>query len=145
MKKVILNKCYGGFSVSEEAYKLYAKKKGLKLYMYEADYSTRPIKYNKVKKSSTLFTLYRIKDFGKSFTRDIIRDDCDDFDKCGLRLDERYREDETLIEVVEELGEKANSVCSKLVIVEIPDEVAKDYVVDVYDGIETLHQRVEVW
>ena len=37
MKKVILNKCYGGFDVSKEAYELYAKKKGLTLYQYESE------------------------------------------------------------------------------------------------------------
>lgn len=140
MKKVILNKCYGGFDVSEEAYKLYAKKKGLKLYMYEADFSQRPIKYTKVKKSSNIFTQYFTKDFGDSFVGISI---CGD--EYFLNLNDEHREDETLIEVVEELGNKASGKMGELVVVEIPDEVAKDYVIDDYDGIETLHQRVEVW
>lgn len=38
MKKVILNKCFGGFDVSKEAYMLYAKKKGLTLYLYESEF-----------------------------------------------------------------------------------------------------------
>ena len=29
--KIILNKCYGGFGVSSEAYKLYAEKKGIEI------------------------------------------------------------------------------------------------------------------
>lgn len=37
--KIILNKCYGGFDVSKEAYMLYAKKKGLSLYQYVCDFT----------------------------------------------------------------------------------------------------------
>ena len=35
MKKVILNKCYGGFDVSLKGYQLYAKKKGIDLFVYK--------------------------------------------------------------------------------------------------------------
>lgn len=34
MKKVILNKCFGGFGLSKEAYELYAKKKGISVFHY---------------------------------------------------------------------------------------------------------------
>ena len=50
-----------------------------------------------------------------------------------------------LVEVVEELGEDANNRFSELHVVEIPDDVAEDYVIDDYDGIETLHKRTEEW
>ena len=48
-----------------------------------------------------------------------------------------------MIEVVEELGEKASGRYGHLVVVEIPDGM--DYVIDDYDGIETLHENVKVW
>ena len=35
MKKIILNKCYGGFGVSDKVYEEYAKEKGFKLFRYE--------------------------------------------------------------------------------------------------------------
>ena len=95
-KKVILNKCYGGFEVSKRGKELYAKKKGLN-----------------EKESEKLW------------------------------LNESYREDPTLIEVVEELGAKANGDFGKLKIVEIPYDL--DYVIDEYDGFETLHQKVQEW
>lgn len=46
-------------------------------------------------------------------------------------------------ECVEELGEKANGKYSRLEVVEIPDGL--DYVIDDYDGIETLHENVRCW
>ena len=35
--KVILNKCYGGFGVSQKAYELYAKKKGIEIFVYKLE------------------------------------------------------------------------------------------------------------
>lgn len=141
MRKVILNKCYGGFDVSEKAYQLYAKKKGLKLYKYEYDfdnYLSKKIKLKKTESISSLGRVYLTKDFGEK--PELLNED---FDKYSLYLMDEHREDATLIEVVEELGEEASGMCGNLVVVEIPDDL--DYVIDEYDGIETLHERVQEW
>lgn len=135
MKKVILNKCFGGFKPSTKAYELYAKKKGLELYIYEIHIDNKKVNYHKVDDSDSMFTVYLTKDYG-----DVV-DSINNKDK--LYLDDGHREDETLIEVVEELGPDASSYASLLKIVEIPDDL--DYVIDNYDGIETLHQRVQEW
>ena len=60
-----------------------------------------------------------------------------------MELCSNHREDPVLIEVVEELGDRANSPFSKLVVVDIPDGM--EYEIDDYDGVETLHQKVEKW
>ena len=129
--KVILNKCYGGFGVSDAAYELYAQKKGIKLYRYVSDGRT-------LRKSSEdgLLSYWLKKDHGTFPERDLNWDDV-------LSLDERYREDPTLVEAVEELGSAANGIYARLVVVDIPDGM--DYVIDEYDGIETLHEKVKVW
>ena len=47
-------------------------------------------------------------------------------------------------EIVEELGEEASGYAGTLKVVEIPDELANgNYMIDEYDGIETLHAKVE--
>ena len=130
--KIILNKCYGGFGVSDEAYELYAEKKGLTLYRYYNDYENK-----QMHKGSGLITYYFTKDFGDSIENDKI-----DW-KTNLYLNCGYRDDPILIEVVEELGGKANGRFSDLVVVDIPDNM--DYVIDDYDGVETLHERVREW
>lgn len=135
MKKVILNKCFGGFTPSRKAYELYAKKKGLELYLYELHINNQKTSYHKVNKSDSIFTMYLTKDYGN------VVDSINNKDR--LYLDDSHREDATLIEVVEELGYEASSNTSLLKIVEIPDDL--DYVIDDYDGIETLHQRVQEW
>lgn len=130
--KIILNKCYGGFDVSDRAYELYAEKKGISLYRYWDDY-----KNEKMYKGSGLVTYYFTKDFGDSVEKDKI-----DW-SAYLYLDNGHRDDPTLVEVVEELGKKASGSYGNLVVVEIPDGM--DYVIDDYDGIETLHENVRVW
>ena len=56
------------------------------------------------------------------------------YNGTGLRNQIYYniRNDPILIRVVEELGEMAGGVCSKLVIVEIPDDV--EWTIEEYDG-----------
>ena len=138
MKKVILNKCYGGFDVSKEAYMLYAKKKGLTLYLYESNFVDRKFIYKKVNNADSIFRHYFTKDMG-----DNVEISNEDYDKYCLYLRDEHREDPVLIEVVEELGEKASGRFGNLQVVEIPDDL--DYVIDEYDGIETLHQKVQEW
>lgn len=138
MKKVILNKCYGGFGVSKLGYELYAKKKGLQLFCYEFDTNALKNHIYKYAKNDCLFTHYFTKDFGNN-----VQISNENYEKYSLYLREEHREDPILIEVIEELGDKANGRFANLKVVEIPDDL--NYVIDDYDGIETLHQDVETW
>ena len=132
--KVILNKCYGGFGVSEEGYRLYAEKKGFKVYFYER-WGTR--RYRRVESVEGNLGWCFMKDFGPAPEEKDL-----DWD-AHLYLDSDYRCDPTLIEVVEELGKKANGPFAELRVVDIPDGM--EFVIDEYDGVETLHEKVRVW
>ena len=133
--KVILNKCFGGFGLSYEAYKLYAKKKGLELFAYELGPN---LTYRRANAKESFLVTYTTRDCGDNpkFTDETEWKDV-------LYLSSEHREDPVLIEVVEELGDEANTTFSNLRIVDIPDGM--DYVIDEYDGIETLHARVKEW
>ena len=130
--KVILNKCFGGFDVSNEAYMLYAKKKGLELYRYASDFVNFKKCIYKKTNDETLFKNYFIKDMG-----DNIEISSEDYEKYNLYLDDGYRQDPILIEVVEELGKKASGRFGELEVVEIPDNCY--YKIDEYDGVETIY------
>ena len=130
--KIILNKCYGGFDVSKEAYMLYAKKKKLELYQYAIDFAnSKKIIYKKTN-DETIFKNYFIKDMGAT-----LKISNEDYKKYSLYLDNEHRRDPILIEVVEELGDKASGMFGKLEVVEIPDNCY--YKIDEYDGIETIY------
>lgn len=112
--KIVINKCYGGFGLSEEAVLLYAKKKGLNL-IVERD---KGLKINH-------YYLNEKKDGNYFSERDI------------------QRNDTILIEVVNELGEKADGFCSELKIVEIPDDV--EWIIEEYDGKEWVAEDHRRW
>lgn len=91
--KIVINSCYGGFSLSEEAIELYLTKKGLEFSKEKSEFFSL-VGYN-----------YIVKDQEHWYDRDI------------------ERNDSVLVEVVEVLGEKANGRCADLKVVEIPDGV----------------------
>lgn len=93
MTKIVINKCHGGFGLSEKAMLRYAELAGFKLVIGE---------------KNSLATMYykdEIKDENHFWDGDINRDD------------------PLLVQVVEELGEEANDRFSELKVVEIPDDV----------------------
>ena len=130
--KIILNKCFGGFDASKEAYMLYAKKKGLELYQYESNFVDFEKCIYKKTNDETLLNHYFIKDMG-----DNIEISNEDYKKYNLYLDEEHRQDPILIEVIEELGDKASGRFGRLEVVEIPDNCY--YKIDEYDGIESIY------
>lgn len=133
--KVVINTCYGGFSLSEKAVMRYAELKGLTLYP----------------ERSPLYTTYWLVPEGE-------REDQANFyawspeeqQASNLRyaqqvLSEREipRDDRALVQVVEELGAEANGLCAALTIVEIPDGVA--WQIEEYDGYEHVAEKHRIW
>lgn len=137
-KKIVVNRCYGGFGLSEAAMKLYAAKKGIELFpscsdgMWEwwtvppgkrdplcdqKDFHSWPME--KRQQSNKAVGDSRIFDF------DIPRDDA------------------ALVAVVEELGHEANGETAKLEVVEIPDDV--EWVISDYDGMEKVEEAHRSW
>jgi hypothetical protein len=91
--KVVMNSCYGGFSLSEQGKDLYLNKKGLKFSKEKSQYFSL-VGYD-----------YHVEGNEYWYERDI------------------ERNDPVLVEVVEELGEKSFGSCAELRVVEIPDGV----------------------
>lgn len=120
MTKIVYNACFGGFGLSEAAMRLYAEKKGLDFYVW------RSPEYN-----SDLFKQY--------FTADpsgMTKIDNEFYAKHSLYDDDLDRTDPVLVEVVEELGDKANGMCAKLRIAELSKGTL--YRIEEYDGLETV-------
>jgi hypothetical protein len=92
--KVVINSDFGGFSLSDEAVREYAKQKGIPL-VEEKDEKWNDITFyvNSVSEEN----YFSARDF--------------------------ERNDEVLVKVVEKLGNKANGFCATLKVVEIPEGV----------------------
>jgi hypothetical protein len=120
MTKIVINTCYGGFGLSEDGMRLYAQKKGLPFYVWR-----------KPKYKSDMFKQYFTADPSVMATID------DDFwRKHSLYDHDIERTDPALVEVVEELGNKANGMYAKLNIVELPSGTL--YRITDYDGYEHI-------
>lgn len=141
--EVILNKSYGGFHVSEEGYDLYFKKMGVPVFRYGHDYNKCSyIKLHSEKETEKFLAIFHFaKDLGESFSPD-------DFfvnKSYYISLNENDRFNPTLIQVVKELGTKANTLYSNLQVVEVPGNNPDDYVIDECDGFETMHLKVPIY
>lgn len=128
--KIVLNKSFGGFCVSKEGYELYAKKLNKEIYVYRYYGNNLYKKANEI--DGFCFTMCFTKDFGE-----VAKISDEDYEKYHIFLDREHRQDEILIEVVEELKDKASGRYGDLRIVEIPDNYF--YKIDEYDGMETLY------
>lgn len=138
--KIVLNGCYGGFSLSYEAMVLYWYARGKNLYFYK-DISVYD-DYSKIHKYERI-SLADIQQSRNTWTGYIY---CTTEDQ-GALLDhfpehvvngrDIDRTDPILISVVETMGSKAASGrYAKLYIEEIPD--GTQYKIDEYDGMEGL-------
>lgn len=141
--KVVINAKHGGFGLSNEAIKLYAKKEGIPLYGYvedfEAEYKPsgeRPLLREGIDKKKDWLVYWVMNDLGDSPTHEELNN-ADEFDKP------ESRSDPVLISIIEELGKRADGDHAKLKIVEIPDDV--DYVIEEYDGMEWISEAHRTW
>lgn len=131
--KIVINTCYGGFSISFVGLKRYYEIKfpEKKLYLYKRDFSTNT--YTKVSECEydVFYTDIFDKDFGSTFKGNDIDDDV--FNDHFVSMRNFKRTDPILVQVVEELGDKANGECAELTVAEFS---GNKYRVCEYDGME---------
>ena len=116
VQKVVKNACFGGFGVSEKA--------------------VRRMREMGCEEAENLVLAGEEFPNGETWDGGI----------SGNSVGNEYsmpRDDEHLVKVVEELGSDANGKHAKLRVVELPDGV--DWVIDEYDGRETVRQKHSTW
>jgi len=116
--KVVINKCFGGFGLSNEAYE-WLISKGVPVYDY-VQYQERNGRFvYKSDKDFKLFANYWDNYFAYN------------------------RADPLLVEVVQTLKKAASSSCAELVIIEVPNDV--DWEIAEYDGMEHIAEKHRTW
>ena len=141
--KIVINRTYGGFSLSPLAIKEYLKLKGKEAYFYDMQFQGKEAIYTKIDNftGKELFLNCFTKDFGSRFKdKDMTESEYEIYHFSGNDIS---RTDEDLIKIIEQLQEKANTICSKLKIVEIPDDV--DWEIEEYDGLEWVSEKHRTW
>lgn len=127
MTKIVYNACYGGFGLSHEAVMRYAELKGIKLYS-EQQYSTYCYYRIPVEEYNRIRAVEQAKPVGPGRFKE---SNAAYFSPTSIE-----RTDPILVQVVEELGERANGDYAKLMIEEVPAGTL--YRIDEYDGYESV-------
>lgn len=141
-QEIVINRQFGGFSLSLKAIKRYAELSGFKIYIYKSvgDYSKNEhervdnpeeeIENNRIK-----LYYYLKKDLGKS-VGELGNDGW--FSESDIK-----RDDEILVQIVKELGKEVNGEHAELRVVKIPSGV--EWEIEDYDGMETIAEKHREW
>ena len=126
MTKVVYNACYGGFSLSKEACQRYWDIIGQQVWIEDSQWG---------------FTVWLIPPEERIEKKEWSSRTMDELIAYHLEYSKQTwynrnvdRHDPVLVQVVEELGDKANGECAKLSI----EEVYGPYRIDEYDGYESV-------
>lgn len=143
--KLVINKCYGGFSLSPAGLMDYYARKGKKVFFYDHKRGPRGgmdmdtyVRIDEPEKHDSLYFMSFDRDLGDEFTR---KDFPEDGSYLGARPDQR--DDPDLVATVEALGGKADGNCAKLAVIEIPDDIKWE--LEEYDGIEWVSEVHRTW
>lgn len=150
--KLVINTCYGGFSLSPKAVARLAELRGQKAYFFMGGLGDRPrVEVPCAEAMGMFWSAYNTPTPAEepspaewcsmSQEERIAFNQRQDTERITPRPDDRA--DPLLVQVVEELGVEANGSCAELRVIEIPDGV--DYEIDDYDGVETIHEKHRVW
>lgn len=152
--KVVINRCFGGFSLSPSAIKRMAEIEGRECYFFEHDFRTgvyTPIAGEDSRRRPLISTfdipnpnevLARRKDWNEMTSEERIEANAL-HDKHSLEARPENRADPILVRVVEELGAAANGSCAELAVVEIPDGI--EWEISEYDGNERVEEVHRSW
>jgi hypothetical protein len=139
--KVVINCCYGGFSISHEGMLRYFEIKGQPVWPEQADnywkhwtYWTVSPENRPESKEGDAFYEMSIEDrraYNEAHSK--------------LTVYERNieRNDPALVQMVEELGKEANGEYSELSVVEIPNDI--HWNIEEYDGMERVEEAHRSW
>lgn len=144
--KVIINKCYGGFGISDKAYERLIEL-GCPVVAWENYPIIKDENGNDIcdDKGKHIIIDRELTPEGT----DVVNDIYYKYKDSGTK--ERYwdcwtsehRSDPLLVQVVEELVEDANGKYAKLKVVEVPDDVS--WYISNYDGHECIHEEHRQW
>lgn len=116
MTKIVINRCHGGFGLSDEAVERYAQIKSINLGPRQnASFRSAHWYVDGVEDNEHYFSSHSIE----------------------------RRDDAALVQVVEEMADAASGNYAELAVVEIPDNV--EWHIGEYDGIEHVAENHRTW
>jgi len=139
VQKIVINTCFGGFGLSYEAMMLYAEKKGMALYAFT---EKRNESGHLLMEEFELYVPEKRKPFLIHYSTKPLKNGKYE-EKSYFSDSDIPRDDPALVEVVQELKERASGTHAELSIVEIPDDV--EWEIEEYDGTEHIAEKHRTW
>ena len=135
MTSIVINRCYGGFGISDTAFERYLDLKGITWYKGESSIGTSVYYTVPVEEYEALYEVCKARPVSPDRFKEV----------HGLSLSpyDIERNDPILVQVVEEMGEESWAKYAELKIVEVPDDVVWE--IDEYDGLESISEAHRRW
>ena len=144
--KIVINDKFGGFSLSHQGVMRYAEIKGIKLYPYIDDISKKVYPDKATLDNPSILIHYvtvPTNEYEKVHAKDKGNRNYSKSNELHFSAGDIERNDPFLIQVVEELKDKANGQCAQLKIIEIPDDI--EWEIEEYDGLEHIAEKHRTW
>lgn len=135
-KKIVINKCHGGFGLSALAVKEIAALQGRECFFFENGSENASPRQLSIDETGDVFCW-------SAFDTADIAEVKADYDAHVLGTSTIARDDAHMVAVVEQLGDRANGKYAELAVVEIPDDV--EWIIDEYDGVERIAEVHRTW
>lgn len=137
--KVVINSCFGGYSISEAAVLRLAELKGKQIWIQDGEFGFK-----------TYWTVppdqWIVFPEGNGWSK-LPQEKRQEMNRMATerQIDTRHepRNDPDLVRVVEEMGDSANGSCAELEVVEIPDDI--QWEIEEYDGNEHVAEKHRTW
>lgn len=136
--KVAINKCWGGFGLSNEATMMIVDA-GFPLEGYDFD-PKKELHYKTVRTAKELKNGWTIYGSEKPLHTTLVKNGKAYY---AGSIEDKLRSHPILIKVIEKLGKSANGQFANIEIINIPDDV--DFEIDDYDGQESIHEKHRSW
>lgn len=135
--KIVINRCFGGFGLSERAYERLIELGASRVPYISTHhtYGQERVVVDYEHPECVWDESHRTAERQRSLVR-----------LCGRYSSEwfrKHREDDLLVRVVEELGDAANGSFAKLKVVDVPDGI--EWEIDEYDGQERVAEAHRSW
>jgi len=155
MKKIAINKCYGGFGLSTTAIKRVAELKGKKIWFFNREKLTQGCYVQALPEEENdmlvyCFTVEKPNEVlseekpWREMTMEERKAQGDKYDSITFQADRLPRDDKDVVKAIEELGsEKASARHAEIKVVEVPDEV--EWTIEEYDGMEWVAEAHRTW
>ena len=156
-RKVVINACYGGFSLSPAAIRRLAEMDGRSCYFFKTDRTSAKMdRYSTITEEeatrSRFWYAFDIPNPNVALVSDVAWHDMSEEERAShnnaweahaLERRDIARDDPRLLQLIEELGEDVNGSCASLKVVEIPADV--EWEIKEYDGSEWVAEVHRTW